>query len=56
MSQKQQHHEALRWLTTAKEDFAAATVLKEQRMYSHSCFFSAAMCRKGVESVVAEIG
>lgn len=24
MSQKQQHHEALRWLTTAQEDLAAA--------------------------------
>jgi HEPN domain-containing protein len=40
MSNKQQHHEAVRWLTTAKEDLSAAILLKEQGMYSHSCFIA----------------
>ena len=51
MSQKQQHHEALRWLTTAQEDFAAATMLKEQGMYSHSCFLAQQCAEKALKAL-----
>ena len=55
MSRKQQHHEAIRWLTTALEDLAAAQLLKEQQMFSHSCFLAQQAAEKAIKSVWFEL-
>ena len=55
MSKTHQHHEALRWLTTAKEDLSAAVLLKEQGMYSHSCFIAQQGAEKALKSVWLEL-
>lgn len=55
MSRKQQHHEALRWLTTAREDLAAAILLKEQGMFSHSCFLAQQCAEKAIKALWYEI-
>lgn len=55
MSKKQQHHEALRWLTTAQEDLSAAILLKEQGVYSHSCFIAQQAAEKSLKSVWLEL-
>ena len=55
MSRQQQHHEALRWLTTAHEDLAAAKVLNEREMYSHCCFLAQQAAEKAVKSVWLEL-
>jgi HEPN domain-containing protein len=55
MSQKQQHHEALRWLATAQEDYAAAQLLKEKNMYSHSCFLAQQCAEKALKALWQEL-
>ncbi len=55
MSKKQQHHEAVRWFTTAQEDFSAAILLKGQGMYSHSCFIAQQAAEKSLKSVLFEL-
>ena len=55
MSNKQQHHETVRWLTTAREDFSAAILLKEKGMYSHSCFIAQQSAEKALKSLFFEL-
>ncbi|NCD34898.1 MAG: HEPN domain-containing protein [Spartobacteria bacterium] len=55
MSQKQQHHEAVRWLTTAQEDLKAAQLLKDQKMYSHSCFLAQQCAEKALKALWQEL-
>lgn len=55
MSRQQQHHEALRWLTTAREDLAAATALEDREMYSHCCFLAQQAAEKAMKSVWIEV-
>jgi HEPN domain-containing protein len=48
MSESKQRHEAQRWLTTAREDLAAAQALRQARHFPQSCF----LCQQAAEKAV----
>ncbi len=55
MSRERQHHEALRWLTTAEEDLKAAEALQNAEMFSHCCFMAQQCAEKAVKALWCDL-
>ena len=51
MSDEKRKHEGLRWLSTARNDLEAATILKEHGKYSLACFHAQQAAEKAVKAL-----
>ncbi len=52
MSGERNKHEAERWLNTAKEDIEAASILFNNKKFSHACFLSQQAAEKAIKAVL----